>query len=83
MDATWTDHCRYTDVGHHATETMDGRWLLLGFGLLFGTLTVAFVLQEKALQAVVAAVHAVATLGGFWWYATRDERVETNLSLLS
>jgi hypothetical protein len=58
---------------------MDGRWLLLGFGLLFGTLTVGFVFQGKALQALIGVVQTLVTLGLFWWYTAHDERVDTRL----
>lgn len=58
---------------------MDGRWLLLGFGLLFGALTVAFVVQGETLQALIGVVQTLATLGLFWWYTTHDEEVSTRL----
>ncbi len=58
---------------------MAGRWLLLGFGLLFGALTVAFVVQGKTLQALIAVVQTSWTLGGFWWYTTHDEAANTRL----
>lgn len=58
---------------------MDARWLLLGFGLLFAGLTVAFAQRGDGLQALVAGVHAVGALGLFWWYSTHDETVEVRL----
>jgi len=61
---------------------MDGRWLLLGFGLLFGSLAIAFVVQGKTLQALIAVVQTLAMLGGFWWYTVHNERAETRLQRL-
>lgn len=52
---------------------MDRRWLLLGFALLFGALTVAFVAREKGVQAAVAGLQALVALGLFRWYTARDD----------
>lgn len=53
---------------------MAGRWLLLGFALLFGVLTVSFVREGNGLQALIAGVQALTMLALFYWYSTRDER---------
>lgn len=59
---------------------MESRWLLLGFGLLSGALAFAFVHDGKILQALVALVHTVFGLGGFWWNTTCDDPIETRFS---
>lgn len=59
---------------------MNSRWLLLGFGLFFGAVTLGSVYQGKVVLAVIAAVNTVFGVGGFWWNTTRNDPIETRLS---
>ncbi len=59
---------------------MESRWLLLGFGLVFGVLILVNVSQENPLLALTAAVFAAFGLGGFWWNTTQDTPIQTRFS---
>jgi hypothetical protein len=59
---------------------MESRWLLLGFGLLFGVLTLGFVYQGNIVQALITIVFTVFGLGGFWWNTTHEDSIETRYS---
>jgi len=59
---------------------MESRWLLLGFGLLFGGLLLANIYLGNVVLSLVAVVFTIFGLGGFWWNTTRDDTLETRLS---
>jgi len=59
---------------------MESRWLLLGFGLLFGLLLLVNIQQGNAILAIIAVVLTIFGLGGFWWNTTQDDSLETRFS---
>jgi len=68
----------------HATAAiisgMESRWLLLGFGLLFGMLLLVNIQRGNVVLALVAVVFTIFGLGGFWWNTTQAEPIETRFS---
>lgn len=59
---------------------MESRWLLLGFGLLFGALLLVNIYQGNVVLSLVAVVFTIFGLGGFWWNTTQDDPIETRFS---
>lgn len=59
---------------------MESRWVLLGFGLLFGILLLVFIHQNNIVQDVIVAIFTIFGFGGFWWNTTRDDQIETRFS---
>ena len=62
---------------------MESRWLLLGFGLVFVVLILTNVSQGNVLLALIAAVFAIFSLGGFWWNTTQDDPIRTRSFVFS
>ena len=59
---------------------METRWLLLGFGLLFGSLLIVNLFRGNYLLVPHAAVLTIFGLGGLWWNTTRDDPIRTRFS---
>ena len=59
---------------------MESRWLLLGFGLVFVVLILTNVSQGNVLLALIAAVFAVFSLGGFYWNTTQADPIRARFS---
>lgn len=59
---------------------MESRWLLLGFGLLFGVLLIVHIYQGNTVQALIAVIFTIFGLGGFWWNSTHENTIETRFS---
>ncbi|PSP39981.1 hypothetical protein BRD20_03880 [Halobacteriales archaeon SW_8_65_20] len=59
---------------------MESRWLLLGFGLLFGVLLLVHIYQGNTIHALIAVCFTTFGLGGFWWNTTHENTIETRFS---
>lgn len=53
---------------------MDARRFTLAVALSFGTLAVAFALDENVVQAAVAGGASLVAVAVFWWYLAHGER---------
>ncbi|EMA50630.1 hypothetical protein C450_13167 [Halococcus salifodinae DSM 8989] len=56
------------------------RWLLFGFGLVFGILLFVQAYQGNLLLALIAVVFTIFGFGGFWWNTTQDDPIQTRFS---
>ncbi|QKY19789.1 hypothetical protein B4589_005120 [Halolamina sp. CBA1230] len=56
---------------------MDRRWLVVGFALLFASLTAVFLARGEPLQTAIALVHTVTMVGLLWWQTAHGDQAGT------